>query len=337
MPAPSSLVPRFDLSLRYAEVSALGVRRRYIGALVAPPVAVAQMYATFLRLPAEAWLRPVETTQRAPRASYRRSDYEWETDSYKCEDHGVEEVIDDNDIDTYGGILPAEFIAAERAATRLAQAFENDVAAAAQSATVFTGASLTTSVSTPWSTAASATPITNVDAAMKQVFTNVGSYPNAIALSAATALNYVRSAQVQDLVKYGGTDDPAALFPGFASIIKRLHPSIEHVFIGDGIKNTADLGSTSPTFTRFWDPSKATVFHWNDVQDLQQLTPCTFKTVMYSGNNAALPGGGEGEITFLMEQYREENVRSSVLRARNYRHVKTLHVESGHVLTNLGT
>lgn len=334
MPSPLVAVPRFDLSLRYAEISAAANRRGYIGALVAPPVPVALQSGNFLRLPAEAFLAPIEDTRRGPRGSYRRGDYEWETDSYATEDHGVEEQLDDREVKRYGAILPAEMIAVQRGINRLLQAYENDVAAAMQDTTsTFTGASYTTGISTAWTTAASAVPITDIDGAIDKVYANCGSRPNCLILPWKAARAFIRTAQVQDLVKYGGFDDPKALIGAVSAIVRQLF-EIENCFVARGFKNTAGLGNTTPTFTRLWDPTKVTVCCINDVVDLDQVEPCTFKTVMWTEENAALPGGEDGELNVIVEEYREEGSRSNVLRVRNDRQVKLIHKETAHVLTN---
>ena len=75
-------------------------------------------------------------------------------------------------------------------------------------ATTWTGAALTTAVSTKWTVSATATPIKDVLAAIQKVRASCGDEPNALILSYDTFLNLQSVAQIKNQVVYNGADDP---------------------------------------------------------------------------------------------------------------------------------
>lgn len=331
MASPTSAINRFDLSLSYSEFDALANRKNFIGLKVLPPVLTQQESASFLKLKVAASLGPIRETQRSPKAGYRRDDFEWTTDSYKTEDHGWEAEIDDRQVKRYGEIR-AERLASQRAINNVLERFEYDVAAAVFNTSTWTGASLTTGVGTAWTTPSTATPITDIDAAIEKVITSSGMRPNSLILSDYALLKMSRTAQVQDLLKYSGKDDPKALW----NVMKEMF-MLDNIIVGKGMKNTAKEGQTG-TFSRLWDTTKCMVCHINNDGmngDLEAPVPNIGRTVMWQDEAAPLPGEGSGEIGVIVEEYRDETHRGNVVRARNDRQTKVIHPEAGHLLTGV--
>lgn len=334
MASPSVAITRFDLSLSYAEFSLVASRAGFIGLQVLPPVGVAKDSGSFLKIDVENLLRKVEDTQREPRSTYNRDTFQWKTDSYDAKEHGVEEIVDDLLIERYGDILRAESIAVSRAVHRVLQALENSIGAAVFNTSTWTGAALTTAASVAWTTPATAVPITDIDNAINKVKTSSGEAPNTLVLSDYALQKFKRTAQVQDLLKYSGADDPKNL--GAINALKTMF-ELENVFVAKSFKNTADEGQTA-VFSRFWDATMAMVCHVRDDGmdgDLESMEPCIGRTIFASEGNASIPGAGDGEESLIMEEYREENRRGGIIRARNKRHVKVLHAEAGHLITGV--
>ncbi len=327
MPSPNAAITRFDLSLTYAEFSVLANQRKYIGLQVLPAVGVARASSSFLRLNVEAVLGKIEDTKRAPGGAYRRGDYEWTTDNYSTDEHGVEETLDKRTLEMYGSEIRLERLRSLRAVARVLRSFENDVATAVFNTTTWTGSDLTTAVSTAWSDLANGVPITDIDAAIESVKASSGTRPNTLIISDFALRKIKRTAQVQDLLKYSGHDDPKDLTPGLPDLL-----GIERIIVGDGYKNTADDGQ-AVVFAGIWDSTMAMVAHINMSDDLEDPDPTIGRTIMFNESNANIPGGDDGAISVIVEEYEEPQTRSTVLRARNDRHVKILHPEAGHLLT----
>lgn len=334
MASPSVAITRFDLSMGYSEFSLMASRLGYIGLQVLPAIGVAKDSGSFLKINVEDLLRKIEDTERAPRAEYKRDTFQWTTDSYDCKEHGVEEVVDDLLIERYGDIIRAEAVAQQRAIHRVLIALENAIAAAVFNTSTWTGATLTTAASVAWTTPATAVPITDIDNAIEKVKTSSGMKPNTLILSDYALQKFKRTAQVQDLLKYSGADDPKNL--GALEGIKTMF-ELDKVLVAKGTKNTADEGQTG-SFSRLWSTTMAMVCHTRDDGmdgDLESMEPCIGRTIFATEGNAAIPGMGDGEESLIVEEYREENRRGGIIRARNKRHVKILHAEAGHLITGV--
>lgn len=330
MGLPSTAITRTDLSMSFQEFSAALNRRKFIGHQVFPPLSVNVQSETFRVMPIEAFLMAIEDTKRAPKAGYNRDDFTWATDSYACEEHGVEEVTDDRQVKMYGEV-PAEAIARERALNRIAQRYEYDCAAAAFDGTYFSGA-YTAALSTPWSTAASADPIADIDAAREAFVNNCGVTPNALVLEQKALIACLRTARIEGVVKYTSGLD--------ALTARRLVPQLEDVFqlrlivAESPVKNTAARGK-DPVFGRIWAQDKALVCRISDSPDIEQPEPFLGRTIMWSEEAGPLPGAdGEG-MGVLVEEYREENRRGGVIRARTDYAIKRFYKPAGYLLTNV--
>lgn len=333
MASPSTAITRFDLSLTYSEFSVVANQRKFIGLKVLPAVGVARQSSDFLRVKVESVLGKVGPTLRAPNAPYTMGTFEFDKDSYATEDHGVASPLDDRTVAMYGSEIRLERIRAMRSINLVLQRFEQDVADAVFDTATWTG-DLTTAIASgeKWGpdNAANATPKKHIDAAIESVKASSGMEPNALILSDFAFIQLIRAAQIEDLVKYSGLDDPKRIGANAISALFQL----PKVFIGRGFKNTADDGQTH-SFSRFWDTTMAMVAHVNDSQDLEDPDPTIGRTIMFTEENATIPGSNDETINVIVEEYRDEPIRGTVLRARNDRQVKILHPEAGHLLTGV--
>lgn len=332
MPSPTTVINRFDLSLTMGEFNLEMNRRGYIGHRVFPPLAVGRQSAEFARIPVEALLTPVEDTKRKPKSGYNRDDYEWETDSYATNEHGVEETLDERQVRIYRNEINAEMIARDRAVNRVLQAYEVACAAAALDTGYFTGA-YTAALGTPWSTAASADPIDDIDDAREAFITNCGMKPNALVMEHKAFIAMIRTDRVEDLIKYSGNTDPTALRRAAAQLSDLLQ--IERLIIADSpVKNTAGRGAT-PTLGRVWDSSKVLMARIYDGNDLEAPEAQLGRTIQWSEEAGPLPGAEGEAIGVIVEQYGENAVRGDVVRARTDYQIKRLHKPAGYLLTNV--
>ncbi len=331
MGSPSTVINRFDLSMSFSEFSLLANRKNFVGPRVLPAVGVAEQSSSFAKITVESVLGPIETTLRAPKGTYKRDDFEWTTDSYATEDHGVEEVIDDRTQRMYGSEIRAEQIHVQRAINRVLMSYEDAVATAVFNTTTWTGSALTTTIGTKWDVKASADPIADIDAAIGKVETSSGQKPNTLIVTSLAMRSLKRADRIEDLLKYSGRDDPKNV--GIISGLKELF-DLENIIVANGYKNTADKGQ-SASFSRLWDTTMAMVCHINPDNDLESASPTIGRTVMWTEENGPIPGASDPEPGVIIEEYREERRRGGVIRARHDRQIKILHAESGHLLTGV--
>lgn len=330
MAKPTTAINRFDLSLNFSEFNEVMNAEHYIGLQVLPPVMVAEQSASFGYLPKEALLGPIEDVVRAPKKPYKRDDFEWEQASYATKESGVEEPMDDRLIRVYGSEIRAETIHARRVRNRLLTPFENAVASAVFNTTTWTGSDLTTD-GTDWTHKTNGLPIDDIDAAVEKVYTNSGHRPNTLILTEYLLRKMSRTNQITDLLKYSGRDDPKMLH-AIAGLKELLR--LDKILVADGIKNTANKGKDA-AFSRLWDTSMAMVCTTHNSPDLEDPSPRIGCTIMWSEENAEIPGADDGTPGIIVEEYREENVRGSVLRGRHDYQLKILYPQSGHLLTGL--
>ena len=336
MSAPSTAITRLDLSLSYGEFNLAASRAGFIGLQALPPIGVANESSTsFPKVLVESLLRKVETTHRAPKGTYKRDDFDWTTDSYSLDEHGVEEVVDDATIERYGDVIRAEVIHTNRAVHRVLSALEQAIADV-----LFTASFANkTAVGTTWNTEATATPIADIDGAIESVKTQCGDRPNTLILTDYGLWKLKRTDEIEDLLKYSGRDDPKNL--GLLTGLMELF-DLQQILVAKSFTNTADEGQ-SATFSRYWDTTMAMVAKIeNDGMDgdLESPNPQLGRTIFKTEGDGAVPLPGamdDGENALLIEEYREENRRGGVIRARTKYQVKTLHTDCAHLLTGVTT
>ncbi len=343
MSSPSTAITRLDLSISYAEFSLIANMQKFIGLQVLPPLGVAQEAAEFLKIKIATLLTKIEETKRKPLAGYARDTYEWDTDNYAVEEHGVEEPVDDATVEKYGDVVRTELIATMRAINRVLQRLEYDIAAAVFNTGTWTGAALTTAIGVPWTTAATADPIADIDAAHEKVSAGCGEDANTLVLTKKGFTSMIRTARLEGLLKYDASELLVALNNGqnqkmVSEIVSGLKDllQVEKILVGRGFKNTADKGQVA-SMSRQWDNTKAMLCCVKDDGldgDLQNPSPQIGRTIFTNKNNEPLPGSDDAGLgSLIMEEYREDATRGTIIRPRNKRQVKILHAAAGHLLT----
>lgn len=355
--APSTAISRFDLSIAYSEFSLAANQRKFVGLQVLPPIGVAQEAASFAKIEIESLLKEPEDTRRAPNAGYNRQGWNWTTDSYAVEEHGVEEVSDDATVERYGDIVRVEQIAVNRAVNRILQRLEYEIAAAVFNTTTWNGASLTADIDTAntangivtsgnkWTDRANSDPLADIDYAAAYVKANCGMAPNTVVMTDIDFRNCIRSARIEGLLKYDAIEVINAMnqqggrltdvVAGAASALAAAF-GVEKVLVGQGFYSSSDEGIAA-SFSRFWTAGRVMVCHTHDdgmSGDLESAMPCIGRTIFSTKNGEPLPGSNDaGFGSLLFDEYREEQVRGSVFRPRNKRQVKILYAAAGFLLT----
>jgi len=327
---PSSAIYRYDLSLTIDEFGEHMNRGGFIGSRVLPLLPVAHESASFSRVKIASVLTPMEDTRRAEDGTYNRATFEWDQETYKTEEHGLEEVLDNRRVKVYGNEIKAEQIARRRLLNRLLQKYEYDAAAAVFDTATWTGSDLTTAVSTAWSAASGSTPVADIIAAAKKVRLNCGFRPNALVMTWDALVALKNNSEILDRVKYSGMDDPKNI--SRAALCELFE--IEEIIVADAVKNTAGRGQATATLAGIWDDTKAMLCHIDTSSDLESVVPGIGRTFVWN-EDSYTSNSADGTIGCLVEEYREDASRGTVLRARNERKIKILHPEAGHLLTGI--
>jgi hypothetical protein len=324
MPSPSGSLAtlRPDLAGSFMEFDLEMDRRGFIGQRVLPVLEVPKASGTFGIIPIEQLLQNRETA-RAPGSGYSRGQFTFDDVSFSCSEHGAEEPVDDRESALYSNYFDAEQVAAMRAYDVVLRNQEKRVASLLFNSTTYTGASLTTAVSTEWSTAATATPISDVEAAVRKVYTNTGLWANALIISKIVFRNLRLCASVKDAIAASGAGMPTRAQDITTAMLAAVF-DLDYILVGGSTKNTAGEGQTA-TPDQIWDDEYAMVCRIATSNDIKE--PCIGRTFHWGEDGSNIGG--------TVETYRDESVRSDIVRVRHDVQEKILYTEMGHLLSNI--
>jgi hypothetical protein len=320
MPAPTGTFQRPDLGLLFEQFDLQG-DLGYVAARVAPPFSTPRQTANFSVVAVGDLLRDGDLS-RAPGSGYKRYDYTFTQDSYATLEYGAEEPIDDRERQIYSYSFDVEQVAARRIAARILRNLEIKAATLLQDSSS-TFSSYTTTAGTAWSDVSSSDPIEDVRTAAIAIRGACGLNPmNLCGICDWRLFEYLRDNEaIIQRLKYAGFNDPNKAKITHQMIADAL--GLKELIVAGGVKNTSDRGRTT-SISSIWDYTKFTLAHLASSNDLRE--PCVARTFEWSGDNANAAG--------IMEEYREEQSRSQIIRCRSEFHVKAIYAASGYVLTS---
>jgi len=314
-------------------------RKSYVAHKVLTPRPVAIQAANVGKIKLEQLLSQMDT-KRSPGAGYKRSDFVFDSFSYATEEYGDEAVLDDRQVGMFADILDAETIHTQRAINFVLDQYERDAAAIITSTSSQTVAGSTftfnsANVTAKWNDKVNATPIEDIIAAREQVILNSGLAPNVLVMSSLQFYYLINTNEMTERVKYTETATQEEMASLAAAVL-----GIPHIHIAGGLKNTAVV-PTAATVSRIWPTSTAggggtsNIFLCRAAETEDPQEPCVGRTFMWTGDdNPGAVGTGE-ELAVLVEEYREEKVRGSVLRARNDRQIVIMYPQAGYILSQV--
>lgn len=321
--APTSTAfQRPDLGAAYYEFEMEAANMGYIAAQVLPVFSSAVKNGNFSVIPLEELIKDVNTT-RAPGAGYARDDMKFEQQSFFCQEYGAEEPVDDASAALYRYSFDAEMIASQRVVGKLLRNMEIAAAAAVFNTTTWTGSTLTTGVAVQWSTPATATPVTDVINAIQKVRATCGMKPNVVIMSYNVFLFLQTCVQVKDQLRFAGIEDPKQATE--AQLAALFH--VDKVIVAHRMRNTANSGNGTPVISEIWSDDMVMVAKVATGMDLAE--PCIGRTFTFSGDGAS--------ENVLIEQYREEQRRSDIIRGRMDWDQLIIQPGCGHLLTGINS
>jgi len=320
MPSPSAALTSLRPELgTFAEFDLAMDRQGFIGTRVLPILNVGTPSGTFGKIPIEQLIKARDTA-RASGAGYSRGNWTFTKDSYLTEEQGAEEVVDDRESTIYSNYFQAEQISTQRAVDAILRNQELRFAALIGNTSTWTGTPLTTSIGTPWATVATATPIEDVEAAVRKVRENSGMLPNAMIISWVTYRNLRMSDQILDRIQTQNFQDVRAGMIG-ASHLSAVF-DIPQIIVAGGIKDSEPEGDAF-TQASIWNDDYCMICRIAETDDIRE--PCIGRTFHYAEDGSTPLG--------TIESYREEARRGDVIRVRHEVGEKVMYAEMGHLLT----
>ncbi|MCW8129618.1 MAG: hypothetical protein KIS92_04460 [Planctomycetota bacterium] len=304
--------PRLDLGRAMWEYM-LG-SQQFIGTRVLPIFRTMKKSAAFSKITRESILRS-RNVKRAPRGSYSRDQYEAKDQSYSCEERGHEQPLDDVERELYASDFSAELAAARIAANVVLLEQERDIASMIFNATTWNGAALYTDNSgAPWATVGTDI-IGQVDAAKDKVRTNSGMKANALIISQAQIKNLKANTAIKAAISYVAIPTEDQILAALTGLF-----GLKHVIVGDQIRNSAKEGQAF-VGADVWSSSYAMIARVAESEDLTE--PCIGRTMLWTADSPE---------NATVEEYREEQTRSWVYRARHQADEVVFDANYGHLL-----
>jgi hypothetical protein len=296
-------------------------QKGFIAQRVLPVLDVDKQAGPFGKIKIESLLQARNTT-RTSRGGYNRQDWEFTTDAYATIEYGAEEKVDDRDKNLYGSYFVAEQLAASRARDAVLRNYEQRVASAVFNTTTWTGSGLTGAVGTAWSTTATSVPIADVATAKKKVYDGLGVVPNTIIFNYHVFLNLQQNADLISRIKFSGLQDPNTDSITVNAMAQAF--GVKNVLVAGAQYNSANEGQAA-TLSPLWSDSYAMIAYIAETNDIQE--PCVGRTLHWGGDGSTVGG--------TMESYRDETVRSDIVRSRHEVQEKILLSNAGYLLSNI--
>jgi hypothetical protein len=323
MASPSNAVTtqRGDLADSFMEFELESQSRNFIGDKVFPVVEVSSQAGQFGKIPIEELLQDREV-ERAPHSNYNRGDFNFVTVNYATLELGAEEAVDDREENMYRDFFSASQISTMRAFDAVMSKTERTIADAVMNTTTWTGAALTTGVS-DWKVAADDV-IGDVEAAAIKVYENSGMWPNTIIMSRKIFRAIRSNTAIIDRSKGQDFQDVRATTLNERAMA--LIFDVNKVLVGGSSRNTANEGAAA-SLASIWNDDRVMVCVTADTPDFKE--PCIGRQFHWSQDGSDRSG--------VVEQYRDETVRSDIFRVRRDAVEVVLYAEAGHLLTGTDT
>jgi len=319
MPGPTAAttLQRPDLGAIAYEYMLEASQRGFIGLSLLPIFPTPLKTADYPVIPIEALIK-TQSTKRALRANYARNDWQFETGTFNCEDHGLEEPIDDDERKLYMRFFDSDEVAVKRLTDAVLRGQELRIATLLFNASNFSHAD----VGTEWSTPSTATPRTNIQAGIAAMRAASGLLPDTIVMSLKVLWNLLLTSELLTAFRYTSPIEIGGL-----EAQKRLvaqYFGVKQVLVGDAMRDTAKKGQ-SKSLGEIWDDEYVGLFKVSSGgNDLRE--PCVGRSFLWTESSPQ---------NLVIEQYREESKRSDIFRARHHVDEALVFAGAGYLLGNI--
>lgn len=314
---------REDLGMRFDEFDLAMNQEGFVGHRVMPIIPRKRSSGKFPRVKLEQYLQKLNTA-RNPDGTYNRSKREFDDDNYDTKEYGLEAPLDDRTLEKYDDLIDAEVFEGQVIEGAVLMEYEMAVAAAMFNATTFAGK--TAAVGVPWSTPATATPVTDVDSAINAIRLACGVKPNAVIMDDQLFRKAIVCSQVIDTLKYQGYQDARA--GAISAQALAISLNVDEVIVAGGIYNTKEPGIT-PVLSQIWRKDYCLVARVAKTRNPNER--CVGRTIVWDREGAT-----DGDrMAVIAETYYEDARRGGVLRRRGDWGLKNVFLECGYLLTSV--
>ncbi len=254
-------------------------------------------------------------TKRGPKGNYNRISFEIKEKNYSCEEHGLEESLGDDERALYATDFEAELETAKSVLNAVKRMQEKRIAADVFNTATWAGGDLYTIAGTAW-TNTTATIIKNVRDARRKVKNNSGINPNAIVFNGENLDSILDNTEIKNAIKYTARLTEAEIRNALADLF-----GVRHVFVGDGIRNTAKKGKAFSGGGIWSNLYAMLAVVAEDGQSFK--TPSVGRTILWESDSP-------DNVT--VEEYREDPVRGDIFRVRQNTDEKIIEPYFAHLI-----
>lgn len=268
-------------------------------------------------------------TRRAAGSGYERISRSHTSDTFQTEEHGLEEELDEREVNVNARLYDAEARGARLLRDALMRAHEKAVADF-YSSTSWGGSGAS---SVKWDVKANDIFVDNAEG-VQNVEDQCGMPANTIILT-SRILNKIRdNEKVIDRIKYSGLDDPKRgendiYSDGNNGVTPRLLAQafgVDRILVAGSKRNTANIAQTA-SLADLWDSDNIYYAYMPDGDPFENSAPCV--TLHWDGDGSSHEG--------MFETYFEDNIRSTILRCRHDKVIKLLNPDCVYKFTGVTT
>ena len=309
-------VPRHDLRSHYVQFEQ--DINRLVCDKVAPPRPVEKPDGVY-------WYQPREITlalrecRRASNGGYQFTNLALKSDTFATTERGESILLDDRFPSIVRDVYDAQMAAARITMMNPLRWREGAGAQLIETSTNFPIGTRGHTTSAAWSTAASGDARKDVDTAKVGVWNNSGVQPNAICMSWKKALEVGRQTSIRGVLNSTSREiQPTQLSEAQLAEIFQ----VPYIFLADAPYNTVSEDQTA-VIDSIWPVDNVFVFRYDPSND--PMMPNVFRTMHYNedGSSGPLP---------IVEEYRNEDKRGSIIRARDEWEIKKQDLNLGWVI-----
>jgi len=250
----------------------------------------------------------IPETIRGPSSEYNRVSATLSTVQYSCQEYGLEIPIDDRERDNADAPLNPDKEATELATKLLLLAWEKRVIDIVTSTSLITQ-NTTLSGTDQWSDYTNSDPLGDIDTGAQTILKAIGEPPNTLIMGREVFDKLKWHPDITDLVKY---TQKAVVTPDLlASCL-----SLDRCLVAHSIYNTAKEGAT-----------ESISFLWGKKALLAYIDP-------NAGVRGMTLGKSFGTKDRLVERYREDKIRSDVVRALHIVDEKLICANAGYLIAD---
>lgn len=297
-------------------------REGFIWSQVMPVFETQKSSGKFGRIPIEQLLQN-RSTERAPGSGYNRGKYTFKDESFATTEHGAEEPVDDREAQLYADYFDAEVVAAARAEDAVLRNAEKRVADLLFSTSTFSGKTTAITSGQEWNVYSAAKPIDVVEAAVRSIWSVSGLWANALVINRHVFRDLRNCEQIIERIHAQGAGSDVKPANITAAMLAQCF-DLERVIVAGSAKAGSNEGQTFSA-AKIWSDDYALVCRVATTNDIRE--PCVGRIFHWSEDGSTVTG--------TVETYRDETVRSDIVRVRHDVDEKLLYAEAGHLLTGI--